>query len=286
MRFHALLLCCLLAHLVAAEPTYRADVVTGKAGNRDIHLDLCLPGQGAGPFPLLVWIHGGGWHGGSHHDYRNEMRGFAAAGYASASLEYRLAPEARWPAQLSDLKLGLRHLRDAAPTLGLDLQRVAVLGGSAGGHLALMVGFDAAPTAGIPIRAIVNISGPTQLGLFTADPRGDAELKAGSGMDSRQLVADFLGNDDRSAAIYAEASPLTWVRPGVPPVLTLHGTEDRIVPVSQAEALHAALRHITADEVLILGAAGGHDLGAWAKPEQDRGIAALTAFLAHRLRKP
>lgn len=286
MRFLALILCCLLATLVAAEPIYRADIVTGKAGTRDLHLDLCFPGEGKGPFPLLVWIHGGGWHGGNRADYRDQMRGFANAGYASASLEYRFPPEARWPAQLDDLKLGLRYLRDAAPSLSLDLQRVAVLGGSAGGHLALMVGFDPAPIAGIPIRAIVNISGPTQLGLFTADPRGNAQLKAASGMDSRQLVADLVGNDDRSAAVYAEASPLTWIRTGVPPVLTLHGTEDLIVPLSQAEALHAALRRLKADETLILGAGGGHDVGAWPKQELGRGIGAITAFLAVKLAKP
>ena len=286
MRFYVLLLCCLFVPLLGAEPTYRADVVTGKAGNRDLHLNLCFPPEGKGPFPLLVWIHGGGWHGGNRADYRDLMRLFANAGYASASLEYRFPPEARWPAQLDDLKVGLRHLRDAAPTLSLDLTRVAVLGGSAGGHLALMVGFDTAPVDGIPIRAIVNISGPTQLGLFTADPRGDAQLTAASGMDSRQLVADLLGSDDRSAAIYSEASPLTWVRSGVPPVLTLHGMEDLIVPVSQAEALHAALRRIHADETLVLAAGGGHDVGAWPKQELGRGIGAMTAFLATKLPKP
>lgn len=269
--------------LPAADPVVQTDLVSGKVGPRELHLDLCLPTTSAGPFPLIVWIHGGGWHAGSHHEFSDQLKGFATAGFAGASLEYRLAPEARWPSQLDDLRLGLDFLISSAKANHLDLRRVLLLGGSAGGHLALRLGFDPYFPKAMTLRGIANLSGPVQLGLFTSSPLGDAALKASIGMDGQQLVADLLGTSDRSARVYAEASPLTWVRPGLPAVLTLHGTDDPLVPVSQAEALHAALKQAKVEEILIRGAGGGHELGAWPAAEKERGTTALLTFVKQHL---
>jgi acetyl esterase/lipase len=281
MRFFLLWCCTLLAW--SADPGLQLDVISGRVDKRDLHLDLCLPGTGPGPFPLILWIHGGGWHAGSHHEFDDQLKGFAGLGFAGASLEYRLAPEARWPGPLDDLRQSLDFLISSARSNRLDLRRVVLVGGSAGGHLALRLGFDPRWPKAMTLRGIVNFAGPTQLGLFASNPLGDAYLKASSGMDAQQLVADLLGSGDRSSAIYAEASPLTWVRPGLPPVLTIHGTDDPLVPLSQAEALHAALKHAKVEETLIRGAGGGHVMGEWSPPEKDRGTKALMGFLSQHL---
>ncbi len=281
-----LLLLSILTNSPAAEPRLVPDLVYSTLGKRELHLDLCLP-TATNPTPLVVWIHGGGWHAGSYKESADGMAGFANLGIASASVEYRLAQEARFPAQRDDLHAALRYLVQIAPRYNFDPRRVILLGGSAGGHLALLMGFDPKPAAGMMIRGIINLDGPTHLGMFPTDPLGDAELKSsGSTMGARELVADFLGTSDRSATIYAEASPLTWVRPGVPPVLTLHGSDDHIVPFSQAEALHAALRHFGVEEKLLRGAGGGHTLESWPKADKDQAILAMRDFLmAHLLTK-
>ena len=269
--------------LPAAEFRLTPDVVFGTASGQELKLDVCLPATGAGPFPLVVWIHGGGWSGGARGDFAEGMRGLASQGFAGISVDYRLAQVARFPAQLDDLRAALVFIAANARRLMVDPQRVAVLGGSAGGHLALLLGFAPHPVAGLRIRAVVNFAGPTQLGLFQSDPEGDAQLKGVSGKDSRALLAALLGTADRSAAIYASASPLTYVRPGLPPVLTIHGRDDHIVPLAQGEALHAALRNAGVTETLICGTGGGHDFGAWPEAERTRALLALGVFLAQQV---
>ncbi|MCK6488394.1 MAG: alpha/beta hydrolase [Planctomycetes bacterium] len=284
--FAAILLCC---SLVAAEPpadagpAVEADLVYQRIGQRELRLDLCQATLGAAPRPVLVWVHGGGWRAGHRRDFREPMRNLAKLGFSGVAVEYRLSGEARHPAQIEDIAAALRWLAEEGPARGLDPGRTALVGASAGGHLVLLAGFHGQVPAGVQVRAIVNCAGPVNLPLGRSLPAGDDELRRGCGMDSQQLIAALVGSDDRAAAVYAEASPLTWVRKGVPPVLTLHGTADQLVPVAQAEALHAALRAAGASEQLIRGS-GGHDVAGWPAPERDRAIMAMVGFLAQHLR--
>lgn len=284
--FAVILLTCSLAAAeppADAGPAVEADLVYQRIGQRELRLDLCQATLGAAPRPVLVWVHGGGWRAGHRRDFREPMRNLAKLGFSGVAVEYRLSGEARHPAQIEDIAAALRWLAAEGPGRGLDPGRTALVGASAGGHLVLLAGFHGQVPAGVQVRAIVNCAGPVNLPLGRSLPAGDDELRRGCGMDSQQLIAALVGSDDRAAAVYAEASPLTWVRKGVPPVLTLHGTADALVPVAQAEALHAALRAAGASEQLVRGS-GGHDVAGWPAPERDRAIMTMVGFLAQHLR--
>lgn len=258
-------------------------IVHTRIGDRELHLDFIPPAKATGPAPVLVWVHGGGWRAGSRRDNHEGMRGFATLGYASVSVEYRLTTEASHPAQLDDICAALRWVVAQAKARKLDPQRTALIGGSAGGHLVLLTGFHGQIPGGMRIRAIVNIAGPTNLSFALSLPAGDDALRASSGMDSRQLVAALVGTDDRADKAYGDASPMTWVRREVPPVLTLQGRDDPIVPPIQAMALHAALRAVGASERLVL-VDGGHDFTGWPEMQRNAAFLGIIGFLAEHTR--
>lgn len=279
------LLLALAAFLPAGDavPAIETDIVHSRIGGRDLHLDFIAPATASGPAPVLVWIHGGGWRAGHRRDNHEGMRGFAKLGYASISAEYRLTTEAKLPAQTDDICAALDWVAAQAQARNLDPKRVALVGGSAGGHLALLTGFHGRIPDGMRIRAIVNIAGPTNLSFALSLPAGDDALRASSGMDSRQLVAALVGSDDRADKSYGDASPMTWVRRDVPPVMTLQGRDDPIVPPIQAMALHAALRAVGASERLVL-VSGGHDFTSWPEAQRNMAFLGIVGFLAEQMR--
>ena len=170
-----------------------------------------------------------------------------------------------------------------AQARNLDPRRTALIGGSAGGHLVLLTGFHGQIPGGMRIRAMVNIAGPTNLSFALSLPAGDAHLRAASGMDSSQLVAALVGTDDRADQAYGDASPMTWVRRDVPPVITLQGRDDPIVPPIQAQALHAALRAVGASERLVL-VDGGHDFTGWPEAQRNAAFLGIIGFLSDHMR--
>ncbi len=123
--------------------TFENDVVFGAGGGRDLKLDIYTPPEGTSNRGGVLLIHGGGWSGGD----RTQMRGFGIllgrVGYTCVSSEYRLSGEAKWPAQIHDVKAALRWMRANAARLGIDADKIAVSGNSAGGHLSLMVAASA-----------------------------------------------------------------------------------------------------------------------------------------------
>jgi acetyl esterase/lipase len=217
------------------------DVVYSHAGGEDQQLDLYVPKDGPGPYPVVVVLHGGGWAKGSHVDHRQQASTLAGQGYVAASVGYRLAPRHKFPAQIHDVKCAVRWLRANADRYGIDRQRVGVVGYSAGAHLALLLGMTEAqnglegdggnPDQSSGVQAVINLAGPTDL------TRPDwPEF-------TRAIVFDWIGGSlEQMPDVYRAASPITYVHRGAPPVLTIHGTEDKIVPYEQAKLLHSALR--------------------------------------------
>jgi acetyl esterase/lipase len=254
----ALLLLALQLHAGQPEtPAIQKDVVYGKAGDVELKLDLAVPQSGDGPFPLLVFIHGGGWAGGSKIQYDGAIAEWAKRGYVAATVEYRFAPKYKFPAQVEDVKCAVRYLRSRAKELKINPEKVGACGDSAGGHLSLMLGLmdskdglegeSGHADQSSKVQAVVNYYGPTDFTVSgTFSP-----LVVG-------LVTNFLGTGDRAAPECAQASPITYVNKGDPPVLTFQGTKDPLVPEDQAKRLHEALKKAGIDEHLEIIQNGGH----------------------------
>jgi acetyl esterase/lipase len=218
-------------------------------GARPLELDLYLPEDR--PAPVVVFLHGGGWRVGSRRSGGPAFPGSSlfervvAAGVAVASVDYRLTGEAVWPAQLHDAKAAVRWLRARAGELGLDPERVAAWGESAGGHLAALLGL----TAGDPaLEGDVGVTGPSSAVSAVAawyPPTDLAGIAADLGTDPTDATtreAQLLGAPVPSVPeAAAQASPVTHVTPDAPPFLLLHGADDRKVPCAQSERLHSAL---------------------------------------------
>jgi|GEM_PF-709788 len=243
-------------------------------GRQPLALDFVRP-RGEGPFPLVVCIHGGGWRQGSRTEYAEFQSTMAGKGIATVSVQYRLAPAAKFPAQSQDLRNALNFVLADNARFRVDPKRVIWMGGSAGGHLASLAGFEKHDA--FETRLIVNVAGPTDLRTFRSLPSGDEVLKKYVTRNSSELLEDLLGTADRSAEIYREASPVEHIRPSGPRVLTLHSEKDDMVPIEQAETLHAKLRAAGVSEKLFRVKSGGHDLATWDAGER---LEALTQVVA------
>ena len=216
------------------------DVEYGKAGGVSLQLDLYAPKERTKPLPAVVFIHGGAWRSGSRQMYHYYCVKFAEHGYVAATISYRLYRVAPFPAAVEDAKCAVRWMRANAEKLGVDPNRIGVAGGSAGGHLSMMVAYapDTPELEGSGghadtssrVQAVVNIYGPTDLTTDFA--------KANS------VVSDFLGGKsfDDAPDLYGLASPITHVTKDDPPTLILHGSIDSTVPIEQAELLVARLK--------------------------------------------
>ncbi|MCC6491138.1 MAG: alpha/beta hydrolase [Candidatus Hydrogenedentes bacterium] len=210
------------------------DVVYGEAGDYPLLLDLYTPREATPRKGGLVFAHGGAWERHGRDYFTAWAAHFAARGYVCASIDYRISSEAPFPAAVEDTKCAIRWMRANASTLGIDPECIAIIGQSAGAHLALMAAYTADETdpessgVGSRVRAVVDLYGPTDLTL-PLENKEDA-------------VRDFLGASRRKAPErYAEASPLAYVTPDDPATLIIHGTVDAIVPVEQSDRLAAAL---------------------------------------------
>ncbi|MFD0688003.1 alpha/beta hydrolase [Actinomadura fibrosa] len=211
------------------------------AGFRPLRLDLYLPsGVGA---PLVVFVHGGGWLGGSRktltpvfRDWRpHPFERLAARGFAVASVGYRFSGEARWPAQLDDVAAAFDHLVERAEEFRYDAGRTVLWGESAGAHLAVMLGLREAAR----VSGVIDWYGPMDL---VAMGREDDPAHALSDDVRDTREARLLGAPVRDVPELARAaSPIAHVHGGAPPFLIAHGTADRAVPFEQSAALAAAL---------------------------------------------
>lgn len=253
------------------------DVVFGKGGNEDLRLDLYTNTKETGPMPAMVVIHGGGWFAGKKEDHRGQARGFAERGYVAVTVNYRLAPKNRWPAQVEDVKCAVRWLRANARRYNVDPECIGAIGTSAGGHLALLLGMtetaDGLEGEGgyaeqsSKVRAVINIMGPTDL----AEPGWPAH--------TQKMIDDFLGGPmDRVPGTSMAASPVSYLRKRTPPpVLTVHGTKDPIVPYQQATLLDKALRGAGGTSVLVPIEEKGHALD-WSREDWQRIEATIQEF--------
>ncbi len=197
-------------------------------------LDIHCPNQ-TGLHPTVVIIHGGAWQGGKPQDNAQFSRYLAAQGYTVAAITYRFAPAHPFPAQIEDVNTAIAFLRNHAVEYEIDVNRMAVMGRSAGAHLAMLAAY--APDA-MPFKAVVNYYGPVDL------PGGYRDLPNPDPIDTRKMLTALMGGTpDQLPAQYQQASPITLVRPNLPPTLLVYGDRDHIVQAkfgrTMAERLQA-----------------------------------------------
>lgn len=215
-------------------------------------LDLYLPKSGSG-VPLVVWIHGGGWSFGSKEEHCI-LTWLAAEGVAVASINYRLLHHGCWPSQIEDCRAAVAWLRANAEKYGLDSGRVVVAGGSAGGHLAALLGTMELPEAE-RIQGVIDFFGPSDLLTMPGNVLGPGKTEADLAKSRGAILLGGIVRD--RVALAKEASALHQVSKGDAPFLILHGAKDGLVPLDQSTRLHEALgRAGVASELVVLPEAG------------------------------
>jgi acetyl esterase/lipase len=243
------------------------DLVYGTVEGVDLKYDLAKPVEGQGPFPFVLCIHAGGWQLGDKRYWRDEARELAARGYVSATINYRLSPRFKWPAQIEDIRRAIRYFRSRAADLNVAPARFGVVGDDSGGHLALLLGLmgaqeekDVPVEQSARVQAVTNFFGPTDLRLIRVESTWvQAKVFIAFGRSLDQVVADFVGTGDRSAPAWAEVSPITHVTRDAPPILTIVGTQDPLFSLEQIKGFHEALKQAGAVEELMIVEGAEHD---------------------------
>lgn len=251
--------------LPAQELRELKDVVYGKVGERELTLDAYL-WDWASLAPAVIYMHGGGWRQGNKNRIPDFLREpLFKAGISLISISYRLSGEATYPAQVEDVTRAVQFVRHNARSWHVDGNRIAVMGGSAGAHLALWIGLHpdrARPHSADPVErestrvsAIVNYYGPTNFHLLKTMEHKHPAYRELFGLKPG-APAEQIG-DERLTMV----SPITYVSPGDPPVFTYHGKADQTVPIAHAEELTAKLEANGVETENYFVEKAGHGLG-------------------------
>ena len=217
---------------IALPPVRHSSVPFAAPAGVPLTLEIDRPMQ-QGIYPTLVVIYGGAWRTGSPKSNSQFNQYLAAQGYTVIAIDYRHAPQHHFPAQLIDVETALKFIRDHAADYEVDLSRVALLGRSAGAHLALLAGY----TSNIlPIKAVVDYYGPVDLAKGYYDPpRPDP-------IDTTAVLRSFIGGSPKEyPELYRQASPIYAVKPGLPPTLLVYGGRDHVVRPEYGRALYRQL---------------------------------------------
>jgi acetyl esterase/lipase len=270
-----------LGHDFAAKPNITYKI----ANNYEAKLDVYFPREAKSPVPVVMRIHGGGWVAGNKEEAVPSIVPYMQMGFAVVNVEYRLAKVSLAPAAVEDCLCALHWVGRHAKEYNFDLNKIVVTGGSAGGHLALTTGMipasagldnecsfddDPAWNGAFPyprpkVAAVINWFGITDV----------ADMLQGPNM--RGYAVAWLGSLPNREEVAKRVSPLTYVRPGLPPIFTIHGDADKIVPYSHAVRLHEALTKAGVQNKLYTVPGGGH--GGFTVEQNLQAFEAVRAFL-------
>lgn len=268
------------------------DITYTTSDGHESKLDVIRP-RSEGPHPTLLYIHGGGWVGGNKEGMTLHFLPYLAMGYAVVNVEYRLADVALAPAAVADTRCALRWLYRNAEEYGFDTNRIVVSGHSAGGHLALTTGMlpgsagfdgrcpaprpDAAGPADVhepdmPVAAIVNWFGITDVGDLVEGP------------NAKSYAVMWLGPMVDRMEVARRVSPLQYVHGDLPPILTIHGDADTIVPYAHGTQLHEAIEAAGGVSRLHTVPGGGH--GGFSPAQHREAFGVIREFLATHVPDP
>lgn len=258
--FAALLCSAFMAS--AEEPAFK-DVLYAVADGRQLLLDVYLPQTPAADAPLIVWVHGGAWRAGTKD--RVPITGLLIHGFAIASVEYRLSPVAKFPAQVHDIKAAIRFLRAHASEYRVNPNQFSIAGASAGGHLAALVGVSSGVaelegTVGSDsdqsssVQQIVSFYGASNLQTILSQ-------STPHGLSVRVPALDLLlgGSPMEQPQLAQLASPVAHVDRSDPPLLLIHGDQDPQMPINQAHELQGKYQQsgLTIEFQVVHGGAHG-----------------------------
>ncbi|HUM07062.1 MAG TPA: alpha/beta hydrolase [Terriglobales bacterium] len=268
----------------------QTNIVYHTANNYENKLDVYRPAEAKGPTPVVIVIHGGGWVEGTKEERVLEMMPYLQMGFAAVNVEYRLGRVSLAPAAVEDCRCALHWVFAHAKEYNFDPQRVVLQGGSAGGHLALITGmltpaagFDrecrgtenywsgAPGTNGDPrVAAIVNWFGITDV------------LDELHGPNAKGYAVVWLGNQANADEIAKRVSPINYVTGNTPPIITIHGDRDSLVPYSQAVRLHKALDAAKVPNQLLT--VPGADHGGYTYEQNQKAWSAIRQFLQENVK--
>jgi Esterase/lipase len=233
------------------------DVVYGTANNTPLKLDIWYPRDNNSPTPTLVFIHGGGWIFGSKEGSVYQLLPYLERGWRVVNVEYRMASNSLAPAAVEDTRCALRWVFRNAKQWNFDTSKIVLTGQSAGGHLSLITGMlpKGSPLDNrcygdedLKVAAIINWYGIVDVNDLIQGP------------NLKNYAAMWMGNSPNAAEIAKQVSPLTYVRPGLPPILTIHGDKDDVVPYSHATRLKTELDKAKVPNKLVTINGGGHGM--------------------------
>jgi acetyl esterase/lipase len=250
--------------VVPADTKVLRDLAYVENGHERQKLDLYVPGKGSGPFPVIVWIHGGGFRQGGKEAHRifPLVTSFVADGIAVASINHRYSTQAIFPAQIHDAKAAVKWLRANSGTYRLDPNRVVAWGASSGAHLAALLG----TSAGVRelgdqddrtsrVQAVIDFFGTSDLSQLDAHRLPDGMIHNLPTAPGPQWIGGLLTENVGSVK---QANPITHVSRDDPAFLIVHGDQDRTVPHHQSEILAAALKNANVPHVFRTVAGAGH----------------------------
>lgn len=251
------------------------DVVYTKVNNWEGRADLYIAPKAIAPTPVIINIHGGGWKSGEK-ETQGGFNPFFKAGFAVANMEYRLSGQATAPAAIEDTRCMLIYLIQNAKKLNINPNKIIIMGGSAGGHLALMGGllgndhkFDSncKGVDNIKVAAIIDKYGIMDVWDWTYGPEHKSS--------SPKL---WLGNKLKDEAFIKSVSPITYVNKNSPPIFIVHGDADPTVPYQQSVDLYKKLQDLGVKSQFITVAGGGH--GKFEKAKNNEINEAILQFIA------
>lgn len=215
------------------------DVEYKNIQGKSLKMDFYRGSHPGSPAPLLLFVHGGGWNHGTRNEYLGYALHFAGMGYVTATVSYRFASDAPYPACIEDVTDAVRFIFQNGDKYHYDPDKVAIIGGSAGAHLALLAAYGW-HKSGIAKDSVMDSPGKRKI-KAVVDLYGPTDLTASYARENYMVERLIAHKYSENPGLYSEASPIVYAGKDAPPTLILHGTSDSLVPVRQAELLKQKL---------------------------------------------